>query len=193
MALVEAKAHENELDLAGKRLRPGGSARSAENHERIGRAIAEAATALDRIVPGVRMSRDSHYQIANRVAYSWKLASMGVPVLLVFLGFTEDNGIADVGPPLAVGLDLAFCVNPRTPLPRSPGGAAVRMEGAITPPDDLLLPPDDLPVVRFHGRTRGSVRVALQWLSDGRQTHVHLFFLFWIFSLLMCGGGRIYY
>ena len=100
LVLVEAKAHENELDLAGKRFRPGGSARSVENHERIGRAIAEAATALDRIVPGVRVSRDSHYQLANRVAYSWKLASMGVPVLLVFLGFTGDNGISDVGPPL---------------------------------------------------------------------------------------------
>ncbi len=100
LALVEAKAHERELDWRGKRGDPDGSANSAANHERIGQAIAEASAALDRIIPGVRLSRDSHYQLANRVAYSWKLASMGVPVVLVYLGFTRDNGMADVGPPL---------------------------------------------------------------------------------------------
>ena len=100
LALVEAKAHERELGWGGKRLRADRSDNSAENHERIGQAIAEASAALDRIVPGVRVSRDSHYQLANRVAYSWKLASMGVSVLLVYLGFIGDNGIANVGPPL---------------------------------------------------------------------------------------------
>lgn len=100
LALVEAKAHERELDWDGKRLRPDGSDNSAENHERIGQAIAEASAALHRVIPGVHISRDSHYQLANRVAYSWKLASMGVPVLLVYLGFIGDNGIANVGPPL---------------------------------------------------------------------------------------------
>ncbi len=100
LALVEAKAHESELDWTAKRIRESASVNSVENHEHIGQAIAEAASALDRIVAGVRISRDSHYQLANRVAYSWKLASMGVPVLLVYLGFTGDNGIADVGPPL---------------------------------------------------------------------------------------------
>jgi hypothetical protein len=70
LALVEAKAHERELDLGGKRLRPDRSDNSAENHERIGQAIAEASAALDLVVPGVRVSRDSHYQLANRVAYT---------------------------------------------------------------------------------------------------------------------------
>ena len=99
LALVEAKAHEGELDWGGKRP-PEKSANSVANHERIGLAIGEACTALDHIVPGVRISRDTHYQLANRVAYSWKLASIGVPVLLIYLGFTGDGGIADVGPPL---------------------------------------------------------------------------------------------
>ena len=99
LALIEAKAHEGELDWAGKRP-PETSDNSVANHERIGLAIAEACSALDHIVPGVRISRDTHYQLANRVAYSWKLASMGVPVLLIYLGFTGDAGIADVGPPL---------------------------------------------------------------------------------------------
>ncbi len=100
LALVEAKAHERELDWGGKPLRPDASDNSVENHGRIGQAIAEACAELDRIIRGVRISRDSHYQLANRVAYSWKLASMGVPVLLVYLGFIGDDGIADVGPPL---------------------------------------------------------------------------------------------
>jgi hypothetical protein len=100
LVLVEAKAHERELDWGGKRISPGGSANSAANHKRIGHSIAEASSALDRIIPGVHLSRDSHYQLANRVAYSWKLASMGVPVLLMYLGFTGDNCIADVGVPL---------------------------------------------------------------------------------------------
>lgn len=100
LALLEAKAHENELDWAGKRLRTDGSANSVENHERIGQAIAEAGAALDRVVAGARIALDTHYQLANRVAYSWKLASMGIPILLVYFGFTGDDGIAYVGPPL---------------------------------------------------------------------------------------------
>jgi hypothetical protein len=100
LALVEAKAHEDELDWGGKRLRFGASAKSVENHERIGKAITEASMALSKVIPGVNISRDSHYQLANRVAYSWKLASMGIPVVLVYLGFTGDEGIADVGTPL---------------------------------------------------------------------------------------------
>jgi hypothetical protein len=99
LALVEAKAHERELDRRGKRIDPDGSANSVANHEHIGEAIAEASAALDGIIRGVRLSRDSHYQLANRVAYSWKLASMGVPTVSIYLGFTGDTGIADVGPP----------------------------------------------------------------------------------------------
>ncbi len=99
IVLVEAKAHERELDHGGKRLNPCSSANSKDNHGRIGRAIDEASIALDTIVSGVSISRDSHYQLANRLAYSWKLASMGIPVILVYLGFIGDQGIEDVGPP----------------------------------------------------------------------------------------------
>jgi len=98
LILVEAKAHENELILAGKILSAGASANSRENHERIGEAIEEARRALDRVTSGVGISRDSHYQLSNRVAFAWKLASLGVPAILVYLGFIGDTGIADVGP-----------------------------------------------------------------------------------------------
>lgn len=98
LILVEAKAHENELDPVGKVLRPDASANSRANHQRIGQAIEEARQALDRIIPGVGISRDSHYQLSNRVAFAWKLASLGVPTILVYLGFIGDTGIQDVGP-----------------------------------------------------------------------------------------------
>lgn len=32
-----------------------------------------------------------HYQLANRVAYAWKLADLGLPVVLLYLGFTGDT------------------------------------------------------------------------------------------------------
>lgn len=100
LVLVEAKAHERELDRAGKRLSPNASSRSRENHERIGEAITEAGHALNAIIPGVNLLRDTHYQLVNRLAYSWKIASTGIPVILLYLGFTGDEGIADVGKPI---------------------------------------------------------------------------------------------
>src|SRR5690606_33404932 len=42
------------------------------------------------------LSRDNYYQLSNRIAYSWKLASMGIPVILIYLGFINDT---DVGTP----------------------------------------------------------------------------------------------
>lgn len=97
LVLVEAKAHERELTRAGKRQRSNASLRSKDNHERIGKAITEAGHALNAIIPGVNLSRDKHYQLVNRLAYSWKIASMGMPVILLYLGFTGDEGIGDVG------------------------------------------------------------------------------------------------
>jgi hypothetical protein len=98
LVLVEAKAHENELRPAGKRFKATASANSRENYKRIWEAIDEARQALDQIVPGVGISRDSHYQLSNRVAFAWKLASLGVPAILVYLGFIGDTEIGDVGP-----------------------------------------------------------------------------------------------
>jgi hypothetical protein len=98
LVLIEAKAHENELKPDGKPLASNASDNSRENHERIRRAIEEARQALDRMVPGVQISRDNHYQLSNWVAWAWKLASLGLPTVLVYLGFIGDLGLADVGP-----------------------------------------------------------------------------------------------
>jgi hypothetical protein len=72
---------------------------SSANHERIGLAINEACVALRQASPAVAISRDAHYQLSNRVAFAWKLASLGVPTVLVYLGFFGDTGIVDAGVP----------------------------------------------------------------------------------------------
>ena len=109
LVLVEAKANVPELSRAGKsRGRSARSPRSAdsvrrgsENHDRIGIAIADAYTGLSVPIPGIRISRDTHFQLSNRLAFGWKLASMGIPTVLVYLGFTGDEGIREVGEPFA--------------------------------------------------------------------------------------------
>ncbi len=99
LVLIEAKAHTQELKIEGKPLKHYASSNSERNHERIGKAIKEATDALGKIVPEVSISRDTHYQLANRIAFSWKIASLGVPVVLVYLGFIGDKDISDVGEP----------------------------------------------------------------------------------------------
>lgn len=90
LLLVEAKAHVAELAMesGGKRLRAKCSDNSFQNHMKIGAAIAEAAAQLQRATGWPwAISRDSRYQMSNRFAWSWKIASMGVPVVLMYLGF----------------------------------------------------------------------------------------------------------
>ena len=104
LLLVEAKAHGKELTSAGKK-RPRTS-NGARNHERIGRAIDEASAQLRRVT-GQRweLSRDRHYQLSNRFAWSWKLASLGVPVVLLYLGFLNAREMARDGPLLESAAD----------------------------------------------------------------------------------------
>ena len=91
--LVEAKANSPELGRGGKRL-PEGSNASKANHKRISDAIAEANRAWSTQVSGLALSADAHYQLANRLAWVWKLADLGVPVVFAYLGFYGDD--ADV-------------------------------------------------------------------------------------------------
>src|SRR5258708_370248 len=86
LILMEAKAHTAELSVAGKlhpiRQTSEQQHRSDANHSQIARAIAEANAALRCAIPGVALDRDRGYQFANRIAFAWKLASLGVPVAL---------------------------------------------------------------------------------------------------------------
>ena len=121
LLLVEAKANDVELKAYGKPLAADASQRSRENHESIGMAIAQARDALDRAVGGIRISRDLNYQLSNRVAFAWKIASLGTPTILMYLGFPNDAGIRDVGQPLADDRHWRelFWSHARTVLPES--------------------------------------------------------------------------
>ncbi len=101
LILVEAKAHDQELlkEIVGKSDTRSSSDNSRANHERIGKAILEANDALDRILPGWNLSRDSHYQLSNRFAWAWKVASLGTPIVLVYLGFLQAEEMRDQGEP----------------------------------------------------------------------------------------------
>lgn len=60
------------------------------HHDEIGNAISEARGALSYYCGNISISRDNHYQLSNRIAYTWKLARLGIPTILFYLGFTND-------------------------------------------------------------------------------------------------------
>jgi hypothetical protein len=98
LLLVEAKAHTAEIKADGKANKG-----RTENHRRIGAACLEASTELNSILPGWSLSLERNYQLCNRFAWAWKLASLGVPVVLVYLGFLRAQEMRDQGLPLADG------------------------------------------------------------------------------------------
>ena len=105
MLLVEAKAHANELihEGSGRRLEAKGGDDPTErqlSHVTIGAAIDGACASLvaDTALPW-KISRDSHYQLSNRFAWACKLTELGLPVILVYLGFLHADEMADRGAP----------------------------------------------------------------------------------------------
>ena len=92
--LVEAKAHDAELSDAGKSA--NGNPR---NDESIRAAIRQANAGLGGAQAGWNLTTDSHYQLCNRFAWSWKIASLGVPVTLVYLGFLNAEEMTNIGQP----------------------------------------------------------------------------------------------
>lgn len=91
LILVEAKSHEGEFhtdcDTCGAK---------EPNATKIRRSVHEANEGWNRVLSGFSLSSDSHYQLSNRFAFAWKLATMGIPCVLVYLGFLDahemDNG-----------------------------------------------------------------------------------------------------
>ena len=43
------------------------------------------------------LSRDWNYQMSNRFAWAWKLADLGIPVVLIYLGFLNASDMSDQG------------------------------------------------------------------------------------------------
>jgi hypothetical protein len=96
LVLVEAKAHTAELSPLGKAVT---ATTNAENHIRIQACCEEATAALNQVVAGWSLTADQHYQLCNRFAFGWKLASLGVPTVLVYLGFLNAMDMCREGEP----------------------------------------------------------------------------------------------
>jgi hypothetical protein len=102
LLLVEAKAYDEELhrEAPGRRLGPNSSVDRRASHEKIGSAIEDARASLERTTSlPWRIARDTHYQMSNRFAWAWKLTELGIPVVLVYLGFLRANEMTDRGKP----------------------------------------------------------------------------------------------
>lgn len=107
LILAEAKAHDKELRTEGKRKT---RKTNKDNHNQIGAAIRQANNALNDILPGWALSRDSHYQLANRFAWAWKVTDLGCPVVLVYLGFLNATEMEDQGRPFSNHQEWRGCV-----------------------------------------------------------------------------------
>jgi hypothetical protein len=98
--LTEAKAHDMELmnEKVGKMLNEDASEDSRANHAKIADAIHSANDGLQ-VATAMKwqLSRDSHYQMSNRFAWSWKLTELGFSVILVYLGFLRAYEMNDKG------------------------------------------------------------------------------------------------
>ena len=98
LLLVEAKAHGRELSEGDKCGAAGANRASIEQ------ALSEANTDLRILTRGAwELSLEHHYQLSNRFAWSWKIASLGVPVVLLYLGFLNVRGMS--GPPFKSEVD----------------------------------------------------------------------------------------
>ena len=141
LVLVEAKAHTAEIKAEGKPgprqaaqikgERPSIRSPSEKNHAHIDAACREASSALNVVLPGWALSIDSHYQLCNRFAWTWKIASLGVPVVLIYLGFLRAEEMRDQGLPLDNAEDWERLVrdHSRGIVPASVWDHAISIEG----------------------------------------------------------------
>ena len=97
LLLVEAKAHLKELRPKRDRC----YSKNPANRKRIQQAIEQANAALTAATGNPwRLSRDHHYQLSNRFAWAWRLADLGVPVVLLYLGFRNAQEMLNIDPVL---------------------------------------------------------------------------------------------
>lgn len=107
--LIEAKAHEQELikeETGRKNIETPVSGNARRNLLRIDWAIRDASAALvEETGLTWALSRDWNYQMSNRFAWAWKLADLGIPVVLVYLGFQNAGEMSDKGRPFTDDAD----------------------------------------------------------------------------------------
>ncbi len=136
LLLVEAKAHLSELKEQGKALATEASPESIANRDKIAGAIEEASASLGKTMDGWALSLNSHYQLSNRFAWAWKIASMGLPVVLVYLGFIEATEMKDIGKPFDDSAEWSCVVmnHSRDVVPGRVWGHDIRVGSAIVRP-----------------------------------------------------------
>lgn len=94
LLLVEGKAHSKEVSKSDR------CSASLANRKRIKGALQEANRGLRELTGGTwRLSAEQYFQLSNRFAWSWKLATFGVPVVLLYLGFLNAVEMGDRGEP----------------------------------------------------------------------------------------------
>lgn len=101
LLLIEAKAHEQELikeETGRKSVESPVSGSARRNLLRIDWAVRDASLALSEAtgLPWA-LSRDWNYQMSNRFAWAWKIADLGVPIVLVYLGFLNASDMSEPG------------------------------------------------------------------------------------------------
>ena len=100
LLLIEAKAHDQELNLeqAGKKQEKNETKNSYRNRIRIAQCMSGANQKLGEAtgLPWA-LSIEHNYQMSNRFAWAWKLTELGMPVILVYLGFLHADDMHDRG------------------------------------------------------------------------------------------------
>ena len=63
-------------------------------------ARSQLGVAAFRLGTASHQSRDHKYQLSNRFAWAWRLADLGIPVALLYLGFLNAQDMGDIDPEL---------------------------------------------------------------------------------------------
>jgi len=104
LLLVEAKAHDQELikEDAGKKREKVESVDSLRNRAQIDSCMHRANISLTSETKLLwSLSIEHHYQLSNRFAWAWKLTELGIPIILVYLGFLNAEEMYDQGVPFS--------------------------------------------------------------------------------------------
>jgi len=102
LLLIEAKAHDEELNYekTGKKRERNETAGQRQNREQIHNRMQEANDDLtDSTKIEWALSIEHHYQMSNRFGWAWKLTELGIPVILIYLGFLNAIEMSDRGVP----------------------------------------------------------------------------------------------
>jgi len=104
LLLIEAKAHDEELNYeeAGKKRERNETKGQRQNREQIRNRMQESSAAFTNSTQlEWVLSIEHHYQMSNRFAWVWKLTELGIPVILVYLGFLNAIEMSDRGMPFS--------------------------------------------------------------------------------------------